>query len=486
MYELFHKNEKVLKVNYFPETNNFGKIITIYKKEHLPIGFEQLEKINHLNALQFWWDSRLLPQNRRNLSISNAELFSIIKDSCGFSLSDQYWIKPLDSSMTWEKGNYFTNTFNEDIGKYISGKISKNTIKLDSNTPDFFSNGEQDKRWGIERNKRVLLKYGQPPYYEQPFNEMLATEICRRLKFNCVKYNFVSFGELEPTIYSSCPCFVDKNTEYIPAGFVQYVLEKDKNTSSYEHLINCCIALKMPNINEIKQHLAEMILLDFIIGNTDRHFGNFGFIRNAETLEWKGFAPHFDAGNSMFFEYPTSDLRKSKGLMDNVPSKTFSKNQKEQLRRFTNEVLNLGVNFEKLDNIDKYYSEILFQNSKIDNERRIILCNLLLQRIENSKQIIYSRNNITKEFLSLINNSFDKTNFSKTIAICRQDMINKSQNNKNIIDTYLKNLKATTPIDFEEKIKADIKNFNISQTKPSPSPKSKAKKKSSPDYGYSR
>lgn len=91
MYELFHKNEKVLKVNYFPETNNFGKIITIYKKEHLPIGFEQLEKINHLNALQFWWDSRLLPRNRRNLSISNAELSSIIKDSCGFSLSDQYW-----------------------------------------------------------------------------------------------------------------------------------------------------------------------------------------------------------------------------------------------------------------------------------------------------------------------------------------------------------------------------------------------------------
>ncbi len=49
MYELFHKNEKVLKVNYFPETNNFGKIITIYKKEHLPIDFEEKIKADIKN-----------------------------------------------------------------------------------------------------------------------------------------------------------------------------------------------------------------------------------------------------------------------------------------------------------------------------------------------------------------------------------------------------------------------------------------------------
>lgn len=47
-------------------------------------------------------------------------------------------------------------------------------------------------------------------------------------------------------------------------------------------------------------------------------------------------------------------------------------------------------------------------------------------------------------------------------------MIKKSQNNKNIIDTYLKNLKATSPMDFEEKIKAEIRSFKFLQTKPSP------------------
>ena len=53
-------------------------------------------------------------------------------------------------------------------------------------------------------------------------------------------------------------------------------------------------------------------------------------------------------------------------------------------------------------------------------------------------------------------------------------MIKNSQNNKNIIDTYLKNLKATSPMGFEEKIKAEIRSFKFLQTKPSPSPKSQA------------
>ena len=31
-----------------------------------------------------------------------------------------------------------------------------------------------------------------------------------------------------------------------------------------------------------------MLVLDYIISNEDRHCNNFGFIRNAESLEWLG------------------------------------------------------------------------------------------------------------------------------------------------------------------------------------------------------
>ncbi len=43
-----------------------------------------------------------------------------------------------------------------------------------------------------------------------------------------------------------------------------------------------------------------MLTLDYIIANGDRHYNNFGFIRNAETLEWQGLAPIFDSGASLW------------------------------------------------------------------------------------------------------------------------------------------------------------------------------------------
>ena len=38
-----------------------------------------------------------------------------------------------------------------------------------------------------------------------------------------------------------------------------------------------------------------MLAADYILANTDRHLGNFGFLRDSETLEWKGLAPIYDA-----------------------------------------------------------------------------------------------------------------------------------------------------------------------------------------------
>ena len=43
-----------------------------------------------------------------------------------------------------------------------------------------------------------------------------------------------------------------------------------------------------------------MLATDYILANTDRHLGNFGFLRDSETLEWKGLAPIYDSGTSLW------------------------------------------------------------------------------------------------------------------------------------------------------------------------------------------
>ena len=52
------------------------------------------------------------------------------------------------------------------------------------------------------------------------------------------------------------------------------------------------------NIPNLKEHLDRMIAADFIIGNKDRHFGNFGFIRNVYDGHILSMAPIFDSGLS--------------------------------------------------------------------------------------------------------------------------------------------------------------------------------------------
>lgn len=40
-------------------------------------------------------------------------------------------------------------------------------------------------------------------------------------------------------------------------------------------------------------------MLDFILANEGRHLGDFGVIRNLDTLEWESVCPVFDTGRSL-------------------------------------------------------------------------------------------------------------------------------------------------------------------------------------------
>lgn len=464
-YFLFHKNVKVLSANFNSENNLFLDVIEIFNDKHIPIGLQTMPQTNFTKALNFWWQSRLIPKNRNYSHNINFNLSEYYKNSNGFNLSDQYWIKDENSQMTWEEGNFFQNDFDKDIGEYLITQNNHLLQNLKSNTPDLFSNGEQDKRWIIENNKRYLLKYGKPPYYQQPFNEKLVSEICKQLKINYVNYNCVVKNPEQPIFYSSCKCFIDENTEFVPAGFVQYAFKKEKGVSEYQHLINCCKKLKMPDIQNIENEFAKMNIVDYIVANVDRHYGNFGFIRDVKTLEWKGVAPIFDTGNSIFFDLPTSDLRKSTSLTENVISKSFSQTQKKQIIKFANQEALLDLNFSKLKDIDKYFQEILQQNLKIDKERRELLSNILLQRIEDVQRLIFFYNDITKNFLLDISKDNSSEDFFKKVVKAKNNVENLGLKENKVIENYLKNLKPISKEDFEEKLKIDINNISKSKQK---------------------
>ena len=109
-----------------------------------------------------------------------------------------------------------------------------------------------------------------------------------------------------------------------------------------------------------------MIVLDCIIANEDRHYNNFGALRNAETLEWLGMAPIYDSGSSLGFDKDDWEILTGKFTF----SKPFRKYHDEQLELVTDFS---WIDFSHLSNISEIIHETMLPEIKTgkDFERRI-------------------------------------------------------------------------------------------------------------------
>ena len=226
--------------------------------------------------------------------------------------------------MTWEKINFFDNPFSDDMGDVLFGKPNK-AEDFDFSSPDNTSDGYLKKRWKIANGKRCLIKGGSNLERQQPFNEVIASKIMDRLGIDHVPYSII-WEDGEP--YSVCEDFVTRDTELISAWRIMQTQKKDNSTSVYQHFVNCCKSLGAPGVVPA---LDRMIVLDYIIANEDRHLNNFGLLRNAETLEWLGFAPIYDSGSSLGYNSLLSQIHTEK----NITCKPFKRRHDEQVKLVT-------------------------------------------------------------------------------------------------------------------------------------------------------
>lgn len=323
---LMHKRTKVAEIELDDATGFIQKIGAVYAPEHLPVGVPVRKGITDRAALNEWWTDRSIPASRSGVreALETLEITStkmLLVRCYGLSLSDQYWICPEGSDLTWDSINFFENDFSDDIGDVLFG-ADKKADGLDFSSPDNTSDGNLKKRWKILDGKRCLIKGGSNPFRQQPFNEVIAAGIMERLGIPHVSYT-VTWNKGAP--YSVCEDFVTENTELIPAWRILKTQKKDNSTSVYQHFINCCEAL---GIKGAVPFLDRMIVMDYIIANEDRHLNNFGVLRDAETLKWIGFAPIYDSGSSLGYDKMPAQMRSEK----EVVCKPFKNHHAEQLK----------------------------------------------------------------------------------------------------------------------------------------------------------
>lgn len=323
---LFHKRQPVVSIELDDASGTIRKIGAVYAQEHLPVGVPVRHGTVDRAALNTWWADRAIPASRsgirealEHLEITDTKL--LLPRCYGLSLSDQYWICPAGSDLTWDAVNFFENAFSDDIGDVLFGSRKQAKV-LNFSSPDNTSDGNLKKRWKIIDGCRCLVKGGSDPFRQQPFNEVIAAGIMERLDIPHVPYTLM-WDQDAP--YSVCPDFVTDELDLIPAARILQTKERPNHVSTYRHFVQCCEAL---GIRDIVPFLDRMIALDYIIANEDRHLNNFGLLRNAETLEWLGMAPLYDSGTSLGYNKMPAAMRSEKDVI----CKPFKTRHVEQLQ----------------------------------------------------------------------------------------------------------------------------------------------------------
>ena len=387
-FTLMNKNKKVFDFEYNDEDHLIVGFERNYSdnEKYAPFGLIKNDSIDK-NSFNKWWKNRQIPASRNGLKevlyksgFYDEDNFDLLdaKVYC-LSLSDQYWVKKYNENILWEGINFFENEFSEDIGKVLFNG-GETSLNLNLNTPDMTSNGNYEKRWKIINGDRYLIKAGGKMINQEPFNEVIATKLYERI-LNADEYVKYELTYDNGKAVSICKNFITANTELIPAWKIDEYYEVEKNENKNEHYIRCLNKLNIPNANLL---VDKMLICDFILANKDRHFNNFGVIRNVETLEFEKVAPIFDNGCSLWFD--ENDMYVGEFFL----TKPFEEYEKKQVSL----VKNIGwLDISKLDGFEEEAKEILSSNKLLSNERIEKIINQIKSRIEYVSKLKQSREN---------------------------------------------------------------------------------------------
>ena len=172
-----------------------------------------------------------------------------------------------------------------------------------ASSPEFTTNGMLPKCWRRENGSIRLYKGGTTGASHtgfEPYSEYYCAQVARALGINAIAYGL---SKWKGVLCSTCELFTGKAYSFLPVGRIVTSGGMRAVKSYYE-------ALGEP----FTKALGEMLVLDALICNTDRHFGNFGFLVDNKTNQIAAPAPLFDHGNALFNFAGVDDLKDDAAL----------------------------------------------------------------------------------------------------------------------------------------------------------------------------
>lgn len=265
------------------------------------------------------------------LSINNTK--GIIDVCKGLSLNDSYWVVPLGFTGTFKEYSLYENRFFSVLSLVAYTGVGQGREAF-TTSPELTTQGMLRKAWRfIEGDGIYLYKGGTegvPNAGREPYSEYYACQIAERMGLHAVHYDLESWKDI---LASKCKLFTDIDTAYIPIG---HLVKTDG--------IQACLNYYEKISEEAAEEIRGMLVFDAVIYNEDRHFGNFGVLRDNRTGKVIGPTPIFDNGLSLFNYAMSDDLEfleeyaKNRSnpygiSFENVCREVMGAKQRNQLRR---------------------------------------------------------------------------------------------------------------------------------------------------------
>ena len=179
-----------------------------------------------------------------------------------------------------------------------------------TNAIEEFNNykGSEKKKTLIYNDKKYLVKFPDPireknkniSYINNAFSEYIGSNIFRIIGFktqNTVLGKYEYNGKEK--IVCACEDFTDnENVLYEFENLALSTNPDKKIETELNDIMEVIEENKMIDTEETKRKFWDMFIIDSLIGNTDRHNGNWGFLLNKTTGKVE-FSPIYDCGSCL-------------------------------------------------------------------------------------------------------------------------------------------------------------------------------------------
>ena len=179
-----------------------------------------------------------------------------------------------------------------------------------TNAIEEFNNykGSEKKKTLIYNDKKYLVKFPDPireknkniSYINNAFSEYIGSNV---FKMVGLKTQNTILGKYEyngkEKIVCACEDFTDnENVLYEFENLALSTNPDKKIETELNDIMEVIEENKMIDTEETKQKFWDMFIIDSLIGNTDRHNGNWGFLLNKDTRKAE-FSPIYDCGSCL-------------------------------------------------------------------------------------------------------------------------------------------------------------------------------------------